>query len=432
MWEMVLAFIKAYPSAWGHVNLHKAVLPRLCALLRHGCYGAAAGSLPALLPLLAALPLSALQVPGGAPAQLLEATWQGLPHCGTSAGRAAVVSAYQECLVWLLRSSARLAAPEQQQQVSGDGGAVSSAAGGAAVREYCAALLAAGFLRCVLPAAFAPGADGELALSVVSGVAAALLASSGDTGGSSAGSGAAAALPEYFSAVGLGGADALREALASAAPAAVYDRCQQLLGALASGSGATAAASAGLAAHWAPPLASAIQQGVQLPPAASSLLSQLIKEHGPSIAQAGGAGTPAAAGALPAGAAAGSAALAAGGAAAAAQPDVAAPAAGGFSLAALVASCLEGASGAAADAQADLLLTCLQSSATPEAAWEEALQRLTGEASGWGCLRACCSGFPRSLCDAICSATCLSAAWLPPHPPCSLYRQACACLPQRN
>ena len=34
MWEMVLAFVKAYPSAWHAVDMRKAVLPRLLALLR--------------------------------------------------------------------------------------------------------------------------------------------------------------------------------------------------------------------------------------------------------------------------------------------------------------------------------------------------------------------------------------------------------------
>lgn len=34
MWEMVLAFVTAYPSAWHAVDMRKAVLPRLLAFLR--------------------------------------------------------------------------------------------------------------------------------------------------------------------------------------------------------------------------------------------------------------------------------------------------------------------------------------------------------------------------------------------------------------
>ena len=38
MWEMVLAFVGAYPSAWHAVDMRKAVLPRLLAFLRlHSC-----------------------------------------------------------------------------------------------------------------------------------------------------------------------------------------------------------------------------------------------------------------------------------------------------------------------------------------------------------------------------------------------------------
>lgn len=35
MWDMVLAFGKAYPSAWHMVDMRKAVLPRLLAFLRY-------------------------------------------------------------------------------------------------------------------------------------------------------------------------------------------------------------------------------------------------------------------------------------------------------------------------------------------------------------------------------------------------------------
>lgn len=56
MWGMVLAYARALPDSWRHINLHKAFLPRLWALLRHGCYGSAAASYPALLPLVSLLP----------------------------------------------------------------------------------------------------------------------------------------------------------------------------------------------------------------------------------------------------------------------------------------------------------------------------------------------------------------------------------------
>lgn len=37
MWEMVLAFVKAHPTAWHSVDMRKAVLPRLLTFLRYLC-----------------------------------------------------------------------------------------------------------------------------------------------------------------------------------------------------------------------------------------------------------------------------------------------------------------------------------------------------------------------------------------------------------
>ena len=34
MWDMVLSFVKAYPTAWKYVDVRNAVVPRLLALLR--------------------------------------------------------------------------------------------------------------------------------------------------------------------------------------------------------------------------------------------------------------------------------------------------------------------------------------------------------------------------------------------------------------
>lgn len=56
MWGMLLAYARAAPDSWQHVNIQKAFLPRLWAFLRHGCHGSAAASYPALLPLVSLLP----------------------------------------------------------------------------------------------------------------------------------------------------------------------------------------------------------------------------------------------------------------------------------------------------------------------------------------------------------------------------------------
>ena len=43
MWEMLFAYLAAFPDCWAHTNPSKAVLPRLYAFLRHGCHGSACG-----------------------------------------------------------------------------------------------------------------------------------------------------------------------------------------------------------------------------------------------------------------------------------------------------------------------------------------------------------------------------------------------------
>lgn len=79
MWGMLLAYARAAPDSWGHINMQKAFLPRLWALLRHGCHGSATASYPALLPLVSLLP----QV-SGRRVTFVEAWW-GLPICFCSA-----------------------------------------------------------------------------------------------------------------------------------------------------------------------------------------------------------------------------------------------------------------------------------------------------------------------------------------------------------
>lgn len=69
MWDMVLCFARATPGAWSSCNLHKAVLPRLWAFLRHGCHGSSATSFPCVVILLANLPAAAVRAlaRGGGP-----------------------------------------------------------------------------------------------------------------------------------------------------------------------------------------------------------------------------------------------------------------------------------------------------------------------------------------------------------------------------
>jgi hypothetical protein len=74
------------------VNLRKMLLPRLTSLLRHGCYGSASSSLPALLPLLPLLPPGTLGPAPDVLVNLLEAVWAGAadPAAQSRCARAAV------------------------------------------------------------------------------------------------------------------------------------------------------------------------------------------------------------------------------------------------------------------------------------------------------------------------------------------------------
>lgn len=72
------------PGHWRHVNMRKATLPRLYALLRHACYGSAAGSLPALLPLLTLLPVDVLGPQPDVLGQVLDSVWTGMQDASMS------------------------------------------------------------------------------------------------------------------------------------------------------------------------------------------------------------------------------------------------------------------------------------------------------------------------------------------------------------
>eukprot|EP00803_Ostreobium_quekettii_P005329 evm.model.scf_804.2 EVM.evm.TU.scf_804.2 scf_804:8274-25915(+) len=78
MWSMVLRFIKACPQCWEHLNMDKAILPRLSAFLRHGGYGSCKESYPAVLPFVSSVPKGLW---GNKPAllvKIMESAWQGM------------------------------------------------------------------------------------------------------------------------------------------------------------------------------------------------------------------------------------------------------------------------------------------------------------------------------------------------------------------
>ncbi|KIZ02284.1 hypothetical protein MNEG_5679 [Monoraphidium neglectum] len=397
MWEMVLTFVNAQaPACWQHVSCQKMLLPRLWALLRHGCYGSAVGSLPALLPFVAALPrqLLAPAAPPAAPAEardvqqlqqqeqqqqqeeqeeqlqeqgqpfmasLCDALWQGLQHCGGGLGRAATVAAYTDVLGWAMRSSRRLClAGEQQpegQQAAGDEESLQ--------RRYCRQLLAAHFSPVLLPLALGGGAGAEAAAAAAArDVVTALLLQLVAPPGAAAtkDSPVLVEAEEVIAAVGVAASAALaplqeqeqEEADAAGADASIeaaVARLRQIVEALdPSDSSCPAAArqAAGrLVRAAAAALAPRLQSGRPLPAAASALLADGVRRFGVAAATGAGGGGGGALGMVRALVRAGAEAP------------------------------LETAgSDAAAAASAALLVECLQSPDDPAAAWEDVITQL--------------------------------------------------------
>jgi hypothetical protein len=83
---LLAAHVQVRPGCWQLVNPSKAILPRLWALLRHGCYGSAASSFPALLPLLALMPAAVVGPSPHVLEQLLGSCWTGLKACSARWG----------------------------------------------------------------------------------------------------------------------------------------------------------------------------------------------------------------------------------------------------------------------------------------------------------------------------------------------------------
>jgi hypothetical protein len=150
MWEGVLRLAAALPESWSHINVHKAMLPHLWSLLRHGCRGSAPTSFPAVLPLITLLPMVSnvcmVYVGASCPNStfahlffskfshaldtcvpyivsvpqdilttaffevLLSAVWEGLQQDGSREGQHAASACFEECLVWALVKAEQLPA----------------------------------------------------------------------------------------------------------------------------------------------------------------------------------------------------------------------------------------------------------------------------------------------------------------------------------
>eukprot|EP00884_Botryococcus_braunii_P021973 jgi/Botrbrau1/845/Bobra.0352s0039.1 len=119
LWDMLLTFVRSFPGAWARLDPRKAVLPRLLAFLRQGCYGSGETSYAALLPLLGHMPPSLLGGPSGALPQILDSVWTGWEAAsGQLPARQAAAASFLECFRWSLSNAETLSPGEPQGLVT--------------------------------------------------------------------------------------------------------------------------------------------------------------------------------------------------------------------------------------------------------------------------------------------------------------------------
>ena len=326
MWEMQLGFAVAYPAAWKAVNMQKAFLPRLWALLRHGCYGSAAASYPAVLPLVALLPSSLLGPQPGFFASLLTSVWAGLGQAGSPASQRAAAGCFQECLLYALLKAGQLASSGGAvEALAAPSDAAAPAAAAAAGLEYSRQLLGAVLPETVLPAATLAAAagtpGGQAAAGTLSGLVRRLSQPPG-SGSSTLGDDRVYSLQPpldlLLSEVGRHVAAAVRSELEAgqsqeeggqAQPGTSLEQVSALVVALteaAAGEQARAAVGAAVAQPLVAILLPEVRTGIAGPPAAS-LLASLLKafpQHAAAPAAAASPGDELPAAASPEGAAA--------------------------------------------------------------------------------------------------------------------------------
>ena len=431
MWEMLLVFVSSQkPDCWATVNVQKAVVPRLLSLLRHGCYGSAVTSLPALLPFLAQLPCAAFALqPLLLLDQVLESIWIGQQQLGAAARgdravTAAVAAAYQECLCWGLRNAATLTTAAAACSSAEDSGSNAAAGGCNAAEAYCSQLLSGGHFSSLLRLAVSStSADAQLAADIVQEVLLQLCNAPPAAAAASPGSSSSSSeqLQLQLAAVTTAVGGVVQEALNSschqqslateqevvaireAATGIVCLRVQQLLDALSdSSSRYSAAAAQRLGSYCCAALLPAVQAGQQLPAPAANLLARLIREHPdathlPACSAAGGGGAVGAAGA-----AAGTSSSSSSSIAALVKLGVGSCEAGGDLASAdaeLLLSCVAGSSDAAVGW--GLLLAELSSLGHSAAAWRflESLLRQAASSSQGPSAAAGCEAWSHSMLD---------------------------------
>ncbi|XP_038059128.1 E3 ubiquitin-protein ligase listerin-like [Patiria miniata] len=120
LWESVLLVVSAFPNCWEHVNVRKAVLPKLWAMLRAGGNGSATVIHPNLLPLLSHVPSDVTGSGVMFYREFFGNIKEGLT-CSSARQSAseysAIVKAYMECVRYAISQSVTGDGAEDSQNV---------------------------------------------------------------------------------------------------------------------------------------------------------------------------------------------------------------------------------------------------------------------------------------------------------------------------
>ena len=108
LWDMILLVSKEYPEVWDTTSVHKFVLPRFWAFLRHMTHGSAKVSYPCILPLLSFISANSVKPATEFFSELFLSLWAG--YKGGNMGvedEIIFLKTIQECFSWTIKNSER-------------------------------------------------------------------------------------------------------------------------------------------------------------------------------------------------------------------------------------------------------------------------------------------------------------------------------------
>ncbi|GMH42468.1 hypothetical protein BSKO_10387 [Bryopsis sp. KO-2023] len=114
VWSMVLTFVKTFPESWKSAHLRKAVIPRLCSVLRHSgdAVGLSEAVSMAVLPFLNQIPRELWESKPDMLVKVMESAWMGAKGQKQPEAQTTGVDLLKECMLWGLLSGSTLSNDE--------------------------------------------------------------------------------------------------------------------------------------------------------------------------------------------------------------------------------------------------------------------------------------------------------------------------------